>query len=197
LPPPQSPVYTRFTLSDGRFSLVPPDFGLSSIAPTAGRLSLFNASAMNLLDILKPECIKAPLTSADKNGAIDELVDLLAASGKVKDAPALKDAVWTREQTRTTGIGYGLAIPHGKCTGVDGLAMAIGRPAIPIDFASIDGQPVKLIILLASAPDRTSDHIQALARVSRLMNSADFREQVFSASSDAELYELLKSQESR
>ena len=158
---------------------------------------LCDAIAMNLLDILKPDCIKAPLASTDKKGAIDELVDLLAASGKVKDAKSLKDAVWTREQTRTTGIGYGLAIPHGKCSGVDGLAMAIGRPATPIDFASIDGQPVRLIILLASAPDRTSDHIQALARVSRLMNSADFREQVFAAASDAELYELLRSQESR
>lgn len=152
---------------------------------------------MNLLDILQPGCIKAPLTATDKKGAIEEMVEVLVAGGKVKDGQTLKDAVWSREQTRTTGIGYGLAIPHGKCAGIDGLAMAIGRPAVPIDFQAIDGQPVKLLILLASAPDRTSDHIQALARVSRLMNSADFREQIFAAGTAGEIYELLKAQEGR
>jgi len=152
---------------------------------------------MNLLDILQPESIKAPLAGSTKQAVIGELVDLLAQSGKVRDAAALKDAVWAREQTRTTGIGYNLAIPHGKCPGVDGLAMAIGKPATPIDFAAIDGQPVKLIILLASAPDRSSEHIQALARVSRLMNSAEFRQQVFAATSAGEIYELLKAQEVR
>ena len=105
---------------------------------------------MNLLDILQPESIIAPLAGSTKQAVIGELVDLLAQSGKVRDAAALKDAVWAREQTRTTGIGYNLAIPHGKCPGVDGLAMAIGKPATPIDFAAIDGQPVKLIILLAN-----------------------------------------------
>ena len=87
---------------------------------------------MNLLDILSPTSIKAPLAASDKKGVIDELVDVLAAAGKVGDAKALKEAVWTREQTRTTGIGHGLAIPHGKCTGMTGLAMAIGKPAKPM-----------------------------------------------------------------
>ena len=60
---------------------------------------------MNLLDILTPDCIMAPLTATDKKGVIDELVDVLAAGAKVADAKSLKEAVWTREQTRTTGIG--------------------------------------------------------------------------------------------
>src|SRR3954454_2977184 len=117
---------------------------------------------MNLLDIVTPECVKAPLAATDKKGVIDELVDLLASSRKVTDAAALKEAVWTREQTRTTGIGHGLAIPHGKSAGMSTLAMAIGKPARPMDFQAIDGQPVRLVVLLASPPDRTSDHIQAL-----------------------------------
>jgi len=150
---------------------------------------------MNLLDILTPECIKAPLATSDKKSVIDELVDVLLAAGKVTDAQALKDAVWTREQTRTTGIGHGLAIPHGKCVGMPGLAMAIGRPAKPMDFEAIDGQPVKLIVLLASPPDRTSDHIQALARISRLMTMDEFRERIYAAQTAAEIYDLLKSQE--
>ncbi len=152
---------------------------------------------MNLLDILHPDCVKAPLAATDKRGVINELVDMMAAVGKVADAATLKEAVWTREQTRTTGIGHGLAIPHGKCAGIAGLTMAIGKPAQPVDFAAIDGKPVKLIILLASPPDKTSDHIQALARVSRLMTMEDFRERIYAATSGSEVYELLKDQESR
>jgi mannitol/fructose-specific phosphotransferase system IIA component (Ntr-type) len=152
---------------------------------------------MNLLDILTPESVKAPLVATDKKGVIDELVDLLAASHKVGDPGALKEAVWTREQTRTTGIGHGLAIPHGKCPGMSTLAMAIGKPAKPMDFQAIDAQPVRLIVLLASPPDRTSDHIQALARISRLMTMDEFRNRIYAAETPAEIYELLRSQESK
>ena len=150
---------------------------------------------MNLLDILTRECIKAPLDATDKKGVIDELVDLLASAGKVDDPASLKDAVWTREQARTTGIGHGLAIPHGKSESVTGVAMAIGKPAQPIDFAAIDGKPVRLVVLLASPPDRTSDHIQALARISRLMTMEAFRDQIYEAKSGDQVFDLLQTQE--
>ncbi len=150
---------------------------------------------MNLMDILSPDCVVVPLGSTDKKGVIDELVDALSAAGKVDDPDSLKHAVWTRESTRTTGIGHALAIPHGKCDSVHDLAMAIGKPAEPIDFASIDGKPVKLVVLLASPLDRTSDHIQALARISRLMAVEDFREKMYAASSAEEVYELLGKEE--
>lgn len=150
---------------------------------------------MNLTEILKPTCVKVPLEALDKRGAIFELVDTLAKSGRVLDAESLKQAVWTREQTRTTGIGHGLAIPHGKCASVAGLAMAIGKPASPLEFAAIDQKPVRLIVLLASPPDKTSDHIQALAKISRLMADADFREQLYNATSADELYSMLASRE--
>lgn len=150
---------------------------------------------MTLLDIVTPSCIRAPLKATDKKGVIDELVDLLASLGKVSDPAGLKEAVWSREQTRTTGIGHGLAIPHGKAPGVKGLAMAIGRPAQPIDFAAIDQKPVKLVILLASPLDRTSDHIQALARVSRLMTREEVRDRIYGAASAQEIYNVLQEQE--
>lgn len=150
---------------------------------------------MNLMEILKPECVKAPLDAGDKRGAINELVDLLSACAKIADPAALKEAVWAREQTRTTGIGHGLAIPHGKCAGVGGLAMAIGKPPAPLDFQAIDGKPVRLIIMLASPPDRTADHIQALAKVSRLLMMEEFREMVYNAGSGAEIYDLLRQKE--
>lgn len=150
---------------------------------------------MNLLDILTPECICVPLKSSDKKGVIHELVDLLATNGRVSDAKTLKEAVWTREQTRTTGIGSGLAIPHGKCPGITASSMAIGKPATPMDFEAIDGQPVKLVVLLASPPDKPGDHIQALARISKLMMVESFRERVYNAKSASEIYDLIKSQE--
>ncbi len=150
---------------------------------------------MNLLEILSPGCIKAPLDSTDKKAVIDELVDLLAGEGRVGDADALKAAVWARETTRTTGIGHSLAIPHGKCDGVSDLTMAIGKPANPIDFASIDGKPVKLVVLLASPIDRTSDHIQALAKVSRLMAQEEFRTKIYSADTPESIFELLQQHE--
>lgn len=150
---------------------------------------------MNLLDILSIDCIRAPLAATTKRAVIDELVDVLAASGRVSSPASLKEAVWMREQTRTTGIGHGLAIPHGKGPGVANLAMAIGKPAEPLDFEAIDGQPVQLIVLLASPPDRTSEHIQALARVSRLMTMETFRKRIYASTSAQEIYDLLASQE--
>ena len=150
---------------------------------------------MNLLDILTPESIRAPLVATDKKGVIDELVDLLAQAGKVNDPAPLRDAVWMREQTRTTGIGHGLAIPHGKSPAMTQLAMAIGKPRAPMDFEAIDGQPVRLVVLLASPPDRTSDHIQALARISRLMTMDEFREKIYAADTAEGIYELLREQE--
>ncbi len=150
---------------------------------------------MNLLDILNPSCVKVPLASSDKKGVINELVDILAAHDMVSKPEVLKEAVWTREQTRTTGIGHGLAIPHSKSDSVSRLVIAIGKPAEPLDFASIDNKPVRLVVLLASPPEKTSDHIQALARISRLMTVEDFREKVYNAPSSEALYELLQSQE--
>jgi|TARA_R110000782_G_scaffold57258_2_gene119514 fructose-specific phosphotransferase system IIA component len=150
---------------------------------------------MQLSEILSVECVRSPLQGTEKQAVIGELVDVLTAAGKVSDPAGLKEAVWTREQTRTTGIGHGLAIPHGKNAGMKGLAMAIGKPDQPLDFEAIDNQPVKLVVLLASPPDRTSDHIQALARVSRLMSSESFREKIYAAETPDEIYELVIGQD--
>src|SRR6516164_7461331 len=103
---------------------------------------------MRLTDILKPENIKVPLEAKTKNEAIAELVKLLADNGQITDAKKVLEAVLEREATRTTGIGNGLAIPHGKCPGTPDLVMAIGKPAQPIDFQSIDGKPVSVIWML-------------------------------------------------
>ncbi len=152
---------------------------------------------MRLSDILKPQNIKVPLESAGKADAIGELVNLLAANGEVTDAKKVLDSVLEREATRTTGIGNGLAIPHGKCNGTDHLVMAIGRPATPIDFQAIDGRPVNLIWLLTSPPDKTGPHIHALARISRLMTIDKFRHALAEAKTSQDIYDAIVKQESQ
>ncbi len=150
---------------------------------------------MRLTDILQPVCVKVPLESGDKTGVITELVDLLAANGKVADRDTLLEAVLAREATRTTGIGHGLAIPHGKSDAARRLVMAVGTPASPIDFDSIDHEPVTVITLLASPADQTGPHIQALARISRLMLMDNFRSAVSRAQSAEELYGIIAGHE--
>ncbi|CAA9434343.1 MAG: hypothetical protein AVDCRST_MAG64-3718 [uncultured Phycisphaerae bacterium] len=150
---------------------------------------------MRLTEILKPQNIKVPLEAKVKTDAIGELVRLLADNGELTDPKKVLDAVLDREATRTTGIGNGLAIPHGKCTGTDHLVMAIGRPGTPIDFQAIDGRPVNLIWLLSSPPDKTGPHIHALARISRLMTIDRFRQALSQAKTPQEIYDSIVQQE--
>ena len=150
---------------------------------------------MKLTDILPVDCVRVPLDASDKTEAITELVDLLHETGRVTDRDAVLRTVLDREATRSTGIGYGLAVPHGKSAACPRLAMAVGKPAAPVDFESKDGQPVNLIVLLASPPDQTGPHIQALARLSRLMLMESFRQAVADATSGDELYQIIRKHE--
>jgi fructose-specific phosphotransferase system IIA component len=150
---------------------------------------------MRLTDILKPENIKVPLEAKTKNEAIAELVKLLADNGQITDAKKVLEAVLEREATRTTGIGNGLAIPHGKCAGTPDLVMAIGKPAQPIDFQSIDGKPVSVIWMLTSPPEKTGPHIHALARISRLMTIDKFQQALRAAKTAKDVYDAIVAQE--
>jgi fructose-specific phosphotransferase system IIA component len=150
---------------------------------------------MRLTEILKPQNIKVPLAATSKTDAITELVTLLNANNELTDAKRVLEAVLERESTRTTGIGNGLAIPHGKCNGTDHLVMAIGKPQTAIDFQAIDGKPVNLIWLLSSPPDKTGPHIHALARISRLMTIDKFRQLLAGAKTNQEVFDIINQQE--
>ncbi len=150
---------------------------------------------MLLTQILQLNCVKVPLEGKDKESVITELVELLDASGVLLDKNVVLEAVFTREQTRSTGIGSGIAIPHGKCNAVKELVMAFGIAGEPIDFGSVDGKPVTIIILLVSPADQTGPHIQALARISRLMLDEQFRQSLVTTTSSDEVYELLNNKD--
>jgi fructose-specific phosphotransferase system IIA component len=150
---------------------------------------------MTLTQILQLACTKVPLESTSKEAAIKELVGLLRQNGLVQDEQSVNDAVFAREKTRSTGIGSGIAIPHGKSKAVKELVMAMGLARDPIDFESIDNKPVSIIILLVSPLDQTGPHIQALARISRLMLHEDFRKALAEAPSAEAAYKLISERE--
>ena len=151
---------------------------------------------MNLTKILQSSCVRVPLKGKDKKGIITELVDLLAGNELLLDRDAVLEAVLMREQTRSTGIGSGIAIPHGKCEAVKELVMAIGIASEPVDFESVDGKGVTIILLLVSPADQTGPHIQALAKISRLMLDDKFKESLENVGSSEEAYELISKKES-
>lgn len=146
---------------------------------------------MKLTEHLTPALIKVPLVATDKKSAIAEMVDLLVQGGVTEARDALLAAVMERENQRTTGIGLGFAIPHAKTDAVKGLIIALGRTAQPIDFAAIDGKPVNLIALLVSPSNATSQHIQALARLSRMVTSASLLQKLLDAPDAQALYDLI------
>jgi fructose-specific phosphotransferase system IIA component len=152
---------------------------------------------MILTQILQPNCVKVPVESKNKEAVITELVDLLDAQGLLSDRDAVLDAVMTRERTQSTGTGAGIAIPHGKCKAVKELVMAIGIAREPIEFQSIDGKPVTILILLVSPANQAGPHIQALARISRLMLNEEFKTRLGNVNSAEEVYKLLSEQENK
>ncbi len=150
---------------------------------------------MVLTQVLEPDCIKVPLENKEKEGAIEELVNLLDEHGLLNDKENVLKAVLTREKTRSTGIGAGIAIPHGKFKAAKELIMAVGITKDPIDFNSVDGEGVKIIILLVSPIDQTGPHIQALARISRIMLDKEFKAKLENAENAEEVYDLIKQKE--
>ncbi|MBN2446921.1 MAG: PTS sugar transporter subunit IIA [Phycisphaerae bacterium] len=148
---------------------------------------------MNLAKLITADRIRVPLESTEKIGVITELIDVLAQTNGLIDRDIALEAVLKREAERTTGIGYGLAIPHGKSDGCKSLVMAAGKPRDPVDFQSLDGRPVTFVVLLVSPPDQTGPHIQALAKISRLMNIDEFRAAVAAATTSEALFEAISS----
>ncbi len=150
---------------------------------------------MILTQILQPDCVKVPVESNNKEAVITELVDLLNTNGLLSDRDVALQAVLERERTRSTGTGAGIAIPHGKCNAVKELVMAIGIAKEPIEFESVDDKPVTILILLISPTNQTGPHIQALARISKLMLNEEFRQALEKADSADVVYNLLSNKE--
>jgi mannitol/fructose-specific phosphotransferase system IIA component (Ntr-type) len=148
-----------------------------------------------LTELLSIERIKIPLDSQNKDDLLRELVDVAAGPG-APDREDLLRAVREREAVLSTGIGHGVAIPHGKSSAVNDLRMAAGRSAGPVDFDALDGEPVSLFFLLVGPESAAGPHIKALSRISRLVRKDEVREKLVAARNAAEFLDALREAES-
>jgi fructose PTS system EIIBC or EIIC component len=148
-----------------------------------------------LTELLAVERIKIPLQAQTKDDLLRELVDVCANAHGIEDRADMLRAVREREAVLSTGIGHGVAIPHGKTATVGGLRMAAGRSEEPIDFDALDGEPVRLFFLLVGPESAAGPHIKALSRISRLVRRDDVRERLVSATSAEEFLQALQEAE--
>ena len=145
---------------------------------------------MEISDLVSPESIVPKLRARSKKQALQKLSKRLAAIIH-QDEGIIFDVLLEREKLGTTGVGTGIAIPHGKLPGLDTLHGMFARLESPIDFEAIDEQPVDLIFLLLAPESAGADHLKALARVSRLLRDSDACESLRRAESSDDIYSLL------
>ena len=136
---------------------------------------------MKITDILVPEAVIVDLKASDKNGVLAEMVQALVAADTSLDGTRLLEVLVEREALQSTGIGEGVAIPHGKLPGLDRLQAAFGRSPSGVDFDSIDGEPTTLFFLLVVPEHSGSAHLKALARISRFLRDDGFRKRLIEA----------------
>lgn len=138
---------------------------------------------MNLSSLLHPDRVRIGLEARDKTGAITELVDFLVARGAVAAGAreAALQAVLAREDSLSTGMEHGVALPHGSVNCVEEPTGALGISPKGIAFASLDGKPAHLIVCLLVPRNRTSRHVRTLAGIARLLNNESLRNMLLTA----------------
>ena len=146
---------------------------------------------MKITDLLDPRSISLDAAPASKSETLDKAVELMAASGKLSDIEAFRKQVYAREEESTTGIGEGIAIPHGKCDAVKkpGLAAMVIKNGV--DFDSLDGEPVTLLFLIAAPNTKDNVHLDVLSKLSVLMMDEEFSESLRNASSVEEFLSII------
>ncbi len=150
---------------------------------------------MQLSELIQEDVIKVGLSARDKWEAIEELVDVLVAAHEIRlaDRAEVIQATEVRERSFSTGLKYGLAVPHGSVDCVEEIVAALGTSSQGIPFESADGQPARLVILLVLPKGKFQHHVRTLAAVSRLATRPELREKVLAASSAEELAASLHS----
>ena len=150
---------------------------------------------MKVLDFLDPAAISLDLKSVAKQDAIAELCGLLHTSSRIKDREAVVASLMDREKLGSTGIGQGVAIPHGKSDQVADLVGALGISRKGVEFGSLDGEPVHVIFLLVAPRESSGQHLKALAQISRLLKDKFFRQAIREAKSVDEIQKIIKEED--
>ncbi len=147
---------------------------------------------MALIDQISEDVVKVPLEQTNKTDVIRELLDILTDAGKLSDSDRAYNALLERESQGSTGLEYGIAVPHAKTDAVETLTIAIGISPDGIEFGAMDGRPSKLFVLLLAPPGQSGPHIEALAEIARLSRSEAFLRALISSKSPANVLELLR-----
>ena len=152
---------------------------------------------MYITDLLDKKSIDLNGTPGSKSEAIDQVVDLMLKSGKIRDKDAYRKEVYRREEESTTGIGEGIAIPHGKCDAVikPGLAAMVVKDGV--DYDSLDGEPVNLIFLIAAPITKDNVHLDVLSKLSRLLMDEQFSEDLKNAKDVDEFLSIIDKADKR
>ncbi len=146
---------------------------------------------MKLSEIIEPDRIIPELKASDKKGVLEELAELVAARNPSIDKDALVKVLLEREKLGSTGIGDGVAIPHGKLNGVSEPIISFGRSTKGLDFDSMDEQPVYIFFLLIAPENSAGIHLKVLAKIAKLLKNSSFRKRLMEAKTREELYEII------
>lgn len=150
---------------------------------------------MKISDILSEKIISTELKCTDKDDAINKMIDLASNSGLMNNIENVRQCVFDREKLVSTGVGKGFAIPHGKTDDIKDIVASFAVLKEPIDFDSIDLEPVKFIFLIVGKESLLNAHIKLLSRISRLMNKDDFRDRLTEAKNPGEVLKLFQEEE--
>lgn len=150
---------------------------------------------MKIRDFLKVDSISVDLQGKSKKEVIKELVQLLSKSKKIKDIDKMVKILMDREELGSTGIGQGIAIPHGKSDAVSEISAAFGISKKGINYEALDGEPVNLIFLLMAPHDSAGVHLKALAKISRLLKDKFFRQALRESKSSEEVMKIIKEED--
>ncbi len=143
---------------------------------------------MNMKDVLKESCVIADLKGGTKKDVLTELMSTLKESGFIPSVDEAVNVVLEREKLGSTGIGEGVAIPHGKMKGIGHVLCAFGRSKKGVDFDAVDEKPVHIFFLLLAPEDSAGLHIQMLSRISRILRDASFRKRLIEEGGRDDLY---------
>jgi mannitol/fructose-specific phosphotransferase system IIA component (Ntr-type) len=151
---------------------------------------------MNLADILSPEQIIPDLRAANRWEAIDELIENLVATGKIKPEhrEPITAVVRKRENSMSTGIGFGIGIPHASTDLIYEVVGALGRSNKGVNFDALDNQPVNLVMLFLVPQGQFQKHLHTLAEIAKLLHRKEFRKSLEESSDAAAMYMTIKSQ---
>ncbi|MBN1793435.1 MAG: PTS sugar transporter subunit IIA [Candidatus Omnitrophica bacterium] len=150
---------------------------------------------MKLSSALKSEHITLRLKGSTKVAAIQELLDLLERSGSITNKKQLLAEILEREEVATTGIGKGIGIPHAKSSAFSGVTCALGLAGEGIDFASVDGEPVRIIFLIVASKNMNAQYLSLLANTSRLMQCDDLRNALLQAKDTKQVLDVIMQKE--